>query len=181
MFGLKPSLGRANTKVLTAIARLMTILKTNILGNNLVCHVATGGCEVTPCPQVTTPELLLNMPELHHQLPRCLAFEVLNQLADRQVRRARHEQVHVIRRNMPLENLNLVPPTHLDDQFAKSIPHGAAQDPFAIFRDPDNMVFDVIATMRTRTIVFHDDSLDQSMATLKVSPKGEGFRPIERQ
>jgi hypothetical protein len=43
------------------------------------------------------------------------------------------------------------------------------------------MVFDVIAAMGTRTVVFHDHSLGQFLVTLKVSPKGKGFRPIVRQ
>ena len=99
----------------------MAILKTNIFLDNLVSDIATGRREVSTGPQMPAPELLLNRAKLHHQLPRSLAFEVLNQLADRQIRRTRQEHVHVIRRNVPLQNLNLIPFTNLDDQLTETI------------------------------------------------------------
>jgi hypothetical protein len=86
----------------------------------------------------------------------------------------------MIRRYVALKDFNFVTLTDLDDQFAKTVAYLADQNPLSILRNPDKMVLDVVAAVGASSIAFHSLSLGINPIILKVSPKGEGFRPIER-
>ena len=75
------------------------------------------------------------------------------------------------------QNLDVVRPADLPHQIPNPHPHRARQNRLAILRDPHKMVLDVKTTMRTRAVFFHPAIVPQ-IENLKVSPKGEGFRPI---
>ena len=53
--------------------------------------------------------------------------------------------------------------------------HLAMQYRLAVFRDPDDVVLDVIDSVRGLAVILHDTA-----SLLKSSPKGEGFSPIPR-
>ena len=74
-------------KIVTPVVGFGTILLFQILHDDFIRYIPTAGHEVPSCPQVATPELFGDVLELHHQLSRTLAFDVLHDLAGRQVRR----------------------------------------------------------------------------------------------
>jgi len=51
----------------------------------------------------------------------------------------------------------------------------SSKNRLAVFRDPDNVIFDVVYGMTGFPIVLHAASI------LKSSPEGEGFSPIPRE
>jgi len=182
MRGLRTEVLRplGDTKVGPAIG-LAGVLKTNVFHDHLVRHIAAGGREVPAGPQMSAPERLLDMLKLHHQLPRRLALEVLHELAYRQVRRARHQQVHMVPRHVARQDFDVVRFAYFDDQRPQPVAHVAVKHAFTVLCDPDQVIFDIKAAMGADAIILHPVILPAPDNALKVSPEGEGFRPIVRQ
>jgi len=120
------------------------------------------------------------MLELHHQLARRLPLEVLHHLAGRKIRGTRQKYVHMILRYMAGQYLDLVALADLDYQFSQTMTNFSVKYWFTVLCNPHKVVLDVKPTMGTRTIIFHPLSLTDISSILKVSPKGEGFKPIVR-
>ncbi len=53
---------------------LIDILLGNVLRNHVVGHVAGTAAEAAPGPQVSSPELFLQMRELRQQMVRCFGL-----------------------------------------------------------------------------------------------------------
>ena len=68
---------------------------------------------------------------------------------------------------MPLENLYIPSPTNLAYKLSGSLGHLAAENMFAILRDPYKMVLQIVGCMARFTIMLHAKNV------LKSSPKGE--------
>jgi len=92
------------------------------------------------------------------------------------VRRYGDKKMHVVLGNMPLDDLNIHRFADLSDQFPQPSSHSSDEHRLAIFRDPYQMVLDVINRMRGLAIILHNFA-----SLLKSSPKGEGFSPIPRR
>jgi hypothetical protein len=86
----------------------------------------------------------------------------------------RHKYVHVILRDMPLEDFHIVCLAYFTDQISNSLSNLPSQNRLAVFRDPHKVILQIINAMARFTIVFHTASI------LKSSPKGEGFSPNPR-
>ncbi len=130
---------------------------------------------------MSAPERLLDMLKLHHQFARRLALQILHQLAGRHIRRARHQQMHMVLRHMSRQNFDLVRLAYLDDQRPQPMPNLAIKHGLAVLCHPHEVVFDIEAAVRTGTVIFHPPILPAADVILKASPEGEGFRPIVRQ
>lgn len=72
--------------------------------------------------------------------------------------------------------------TDLAHKIPKSGTNFTLQDSFAILCHPHKVVLDVVAAMSAGPIVLHAPILaaNHKPKNLKVSPEGEGFRPIAR-
>jgi len=68
-------------KILATVARFDAFLVADVLHNRLVGHISARRDEVAASPQVAAPILFLQVFELHHQLSRGLALDVLHDLA----------------------------------------------------------------------------------------------------
>ena len=81
----------------------------------------------------------------------------------------------VVLGNMPLDDLNIHRLADLTNQLPQPRPHSFTEHRLAIFRDPYQMILDVIDRMRGLAVILHNIA-----SLLKSSPKGEGFSPIPR-
>jgi hypothetical protein len=55
--------------------------------------------------------------------------------------------MYMIFRHMPFHNVHIQTRTRLAEQLSNSFADFASQDRFAIFRDPDNVIFQIIDRM----------------------------------
>ena len=81
----------------------------------------------------------------------------------------------MIRRNMALGDFHVPTTTYLPYEFAGTLGYFTRQYPFAILRNPYQMIFDIVSCMTGLAIMLHAKNI------LKSSPKGEGFSPIPRR
>ena len=72
-------------------------------------------------------------------------------------------------------NFLILGPANFPDQLSAPITCRPTQDRLAVFRDPYDMIFDIIHSMAEFAVVFHTASI------LKSSPEGEGFSPKTRK
>src|SRR6266498_4056778 len=80
--------------------------------------------------------------------------------------------MYMIFRNMPFENVHIQARTGLADQFSHPFANFAAQDRFAILRDPDNVIFQVVDRMRCFAIAHSSIILSTVENSL---PERQGF------
>jgi hypothetical protein len=147
----------------------------DVLHDHFISHVARTGCKISASPYVPTPKRPTQALIFHQHLSRRLPLYGLSQLADRYVWGNRHKYVHVILRDMSLENLHVVRLTYLPDQLSNSLGNLPPQNRLAVFRDPYKVILQIINGMARFTVVLHTASI------LKSSPKGEGFSPNPRR
>ena len=141
-----------NAKV-SIIRRRFLALKANILLNHLIGDIARRGHEVPPSPYVAPPELLVQVPKFHHQLSRRFPLNVLHDLAGRHVRRSGHQNMDMIPRYMPLQNLDVVGPAHFPNQFPKPNCHLSDQHRFAVLGRPHEVVLDIKTRMCRSAVI----------------------------
>ena len=89
------------------------------------------------------------------EMMRGLALYRLHDPARRQVRRDTKQQMHVIRTNVPLQNLNVVTPTDLPDQISHLLANITAKHRLAILRDKDEVIMQRMDRMGRSTILLH--------------------------
>ncbi len=98
------------------IVSLGEVLSLDVASHYLFAHIPCRRHEVTPGPEVTTPELPPQTPTILMQMMRRLPLHQLHDSAGRQPRRNIQEQMHMVRPNVTPHNLDVVRPTHLPDQ-----------------------------------------------------------------
>src|SRR5215472_2256103 len=138
---------------------LIDILIGYVLRNHLVGHIPRTAAKVSPRPQMSPPELLLQMLKFGQQMMRRLPFQPLQQPADCHLRRNRHEQMHVVLRHVSLHDLHLVLSTDVPNQISYPRGHLAAQRGPPILRYPDQMQMDLEYSMRAAPVICHPTSL----------------------
>jgi hypothetical protein len=153
----------------------LNILLLNVFHDYFIRHVTGTGHEIPTSPYVPTPKRTTQTLEFHHHLARRLPFDRLNQMTNGNMRRHRHQYMHMITRNMALDDFNILRPANLTGQFPNPLGYVSAQNRLAVFRDPNNVIFDIINGMARLPIVLHTASI------LKSSPEGEGFSPNPRR
>ena len=131
------------------------VLGLYIFHDHLVRHIPRTCHKISPAPNVSSPVFLLDVRKLHQYFPRTLPLDVLHQLTCRHVRRYRHKQMHMIPRNMPLHDLDIIGQTDLPDQLSDPQCHLLRQDRLPVLRDPHEMQLDVISSVRRGSIKLH--------------------------
>jgi hypothetical protein len=130
-------------------------MRLDVLLDNLIRHIAGADRKVAPCPQVPPPELAAQFTKLGQHPPTAASFQPLHQLTHRQTRRHRHQQVNVIDRYMPGDDVHIQRLAGLTDQLAQADGDLTAQYRLAILGDPHHMVFQVVNRV-CRLAVAHD-------------------------
>ena len=147
----------------------------DVVHDHLISDIARASNEVAPRPHMATPECSVQLLVLHQHLARALPFDHLDQLTYRDVWRNRDENMHMVLGYLPLNDFDISSFAYLSYQITRSLGDFASQNWLAVFRDPYDMVLDVIDGMARLPIMFHTASI------LKSSPEGEGFSPIPRE
>ena len=124
---------------------------------------------------MSAPKSTAEMFEFRHHLSGSLALETLHHMTNRQMWRNRHENMHMIFGHMPFDDLDIFTLAYFPYQITSTTGNLTGQYRLAIFRDPYQMVFEIIDRMARFTIVLY------AKIILKSSPKGEGFSPIPRR
>jgi len=107
---------------------------------DLVGHIASCGAEVTPRPEMSAPELLVQPPEVPKQVVRRFALDGLHNATRRQVRGCVHEEMNMIGTHVPFQDFDVCAPTDLRDQIAASLTYIAPQGRLAVLRNEYEMV-----------------------------------------
>jgi hypothetical protein len=145
--------------IYSEILILVDILFRYVFGNHFVRHIPAAAAEVSSGPQVPSPKLLLDVLEFRHQVVRRLSFQPLQQPTDRYLRRYRHEQMHMVLRNMPFHYPHLVLRADVPDQISRSRCHLSTQSRSPIFRDPYQVQMNLKNRVRAAPVVRHASSL----------------------
>src|SRR5262252_4958847 len=111
------------------------------------------------------------------EVMRRLALDRLHDAARRQVRWRTQQQMHMIRPNMTLQNLNVVTAANLSNQVPYLRPHVPPQHRLAILRDEHEVIMQTINRVGGWTILAH--ARQRIASLLKASPEGEGIHPSQ--
>ena len=133
----------------------------------------------TPAPTgVPAPKLLLQVRELRQHMLRRRPLQLLHQSADQHLWRARHDQMNLILRHMPLHGPDLMLPADLSHQVPNPNRHLSLERPTPVLRDPHHVEMNLEHRMRAAPILpTHPSRLPAAPRALKPSPQGEGFDP----
>ena len=137
-------------------------------------NITRAGRKIASGPNVATPELPFHFGKLHKHFSRRLTFHTLYHFAYTKFRRIRHEQMYMILRYMSFYNFNFFLVTYFSKQFTYPLRYLSTKNMLSIFCDPYKMHLQVITSMTTGSVIFHETNL------LKSSPEGEGFIPRKR-
>ena len=83
--------------------------------------------------------------------------------------------MHVIPGNMPLDDLYVVRSADFPYYIPQSFRNVGSKDLLSVFRDPYDVILDIIDGMAGSPVVLHTESI------LKSSPEGESFSLILRR
>jgi len=147
----------------------------DILHHHLIGDIPRAGGKVASSPKVPPPKLPAQRLELHQYLSRCPSLDRLQQLTDRNMGRYRHKDMHMVPRDMALENLYIFGLANLSHQLPHPYSNLSCQNRLAVFGDPNQVKLQIVNAMARSTIMLHTASL------LKSSPEGEGFSPNPRR
>ncbi len=134
---VRPSADKRHTKIVIGFGRLLV---RDVVQPHLVRYVPAAGHPVATCPKVLAPVALAQCPKLAQQLIRAAALQILHRPADRQVWRARQQQVDVVSVDRASVNHHLVATRRLPDQFPAAVADIAARHRVTMFRDPHQMI-----------------------------------------
>jgi hypothetical protein len=92
---------------------------------------------------------------VHQQVMRRLSLDRLHDPARRQVRRHTHQQMHVVRPDVSLQNLDVLTPTDFPNQIPHLGAYLAAEHRLAILRDEHEVIVQAIHRMGGSTVLAH--------------------------
>ena len=116
-------------------------MRLDILLDDLIGHMASADGKVTSCPQMPPPELAAQFTKLFQHPPTATPFQPLHQLAHRQARRYRHQQVNVIDPYMPADDVHIQRLARLADQLTQADGDLSTQYRLAILGDHTTWYF----------------------------------------
>ncbi len=154
---------------------LHLVLHLNILSNDFIRYIAAACYEVAASPKMSPPKLPCQFLVFAQQLAGGLSLEPLEEFRHRDMGRYRQEEMQVVFGNMALDDLNIHCLANLPYQVPYSDRYFLMKKGLAVFGDPYHTKLDVIDSVRSLAVVFHNTA-----SPLKSSPKGEGFSPIPR-
>ena len=95
-------------------------LVANILSDDVVGQIAAGRDEVATRPQVPTPERLAQLSTIHQEVMGGLPLDRLHHAARSQVRRHVEQQMHMIRPDVTVEDVDFIRAADFADQLPRS-------------------------------------------------------------
>jgi len=141
------------------------LLLFDVLLDDFIGHVAARHAEVPSGPHVPPPELLAQVRELTHQLVRTLPFQHLQQPTNRDLRWNRDEQMHVIFRDVPLDDRDFLITANFADQFPQPRAHFPGHDWLAVLGDPNQVQVNLEGRVRAAPVILHAAESSMTGAT----------------
>jgi len=123
---------------------------------------------------VTTPVLFREFLVFRKELVGGFSFERLHELGNGEEGGYRYEEVHMIPGDRPFDDFHVLRLAYLSHKITEAFRYLSIQHLLPVFRNPDQVVLEVIHRMRSCSVVLH------ILMLLKSSPKGEGFSPRRR-
>ena len=142
--------------------------------DHLIGDVAAAAAKIAARPHVPSPVALPDRRKLPQQEIGAFPLEVLDQPTDRHLGRDRQQHMHMIRRNVPLQDVHPLPAAFLANHLPNPFRHHTAQHFVAVLRDPYHVQMDGEYGMGAVTIIAHESSRSKR-GMLKLPPKGGGF------
>ena len=136
----------------------------NVLLDNFVSDIATADAEVPARPHVAAPELSPEVRKLMHQLVGSLSFQHLEQPTDGDLRRDTHEQMHMIFRDVSLDDCYFLMATDFADQFPEPCADFPCHDRLAVLGDPGDVQVNLEESVRAAPVIFHARNLAHGAA-----------------
>ena len=130
----------------------------DVLLDDFVGDVPRTDAKVSARPHVAAPELLSQMWELVHHFVRSLPFEHLEQPTNCDLRWDAHEQVHMIFRDVSLDDGDLLVTAYFTNQFSEPSANFACHDRLTVLGNPDQMQVNLECSVRAAPVIFHGDA-----------------------
>ena len=147
----------------------------NVRFDDLVSNIATAAAEVAPRPDMAAPKALPHMRKFGQQTLGAFALHPLDEATDRHVWWDRDHHMDMVRRDVPLEDIDAGLLALFTDDGPDPFGHLTAQHFMAVLGNPDDMEMDRKCRMGAMAIVTH--ALQSTQSRLKLPPKGGGFAP----
>jgi len=151
----------------------------NVRFDDLVSDMAAAAAKVAPRPDMAAPKALPHMRKFGQQPIGAFALHPLDQATDRNVRWDRDHHMDMVRRDVPLEDIDAGLLALFTDDGTDPFCDLTAQHLVAILGDPDDMEVDGKRRMGAMAIVTHVPQSTQNL--LKLPPQGGGFAPPKRR
>ena len=151
----------------------------NVRFDDLVSDMAAAAAEGAPCPDLAAPKALPHMRKCGQQPLGAFAFHPLDQATDGDVRWDRDHPMDMIRRDVPLEDIDAGLLALFPNDGPAPFRDLTTQHFMAILGDPDDVEMDGKCGRGTMAIVTH--ALQSTQNRLKLPPKGGGFAPPNRR
>jgi len=135
------------------------VLIGDVLFDDFIGDVARADAEVAARPQMSPPELLLQMRELVQQFVRTLPLEHLHEATDGDSRRHADEEMDMVFRDVSFHDRDFVRAADFAEQFSDPQPDFTAHHWLAILRDPDQVQVDAKDRMCAVPIIRHAPNL----------------------
>jgi hypothetical protein len=124
---------------------------------------------------MASPKAAAQVGELGEQTRGAFAFHPLDQATDRDVRWDGDHHMDMVRRDVPLQDIDAGLLALFPDDGPDPFGHLTAQHLMAILGDPDDVEMDGKGGVGTMAIVTHARESIENL--LKLPPKGGGFAP----
>ena len=147
--------------------------------DDLVRDIAAAAAEGATRPDMAAPKALPHRRKFGQQPLGAFAFHPLDQATDGDMRWDRDHHMHMVRRDVPLEDIDTGLLALFTDDGTDPFGHFTAQYFMPVLGDPDDMKVDGKCRMGAMAIVTH--ALQSTQNRLKLPPKGGGFAPPNRR
>ena len=145
-------------EVITAFVGIFVLIL-DVRHHGLVSDRTRGGAEIPPAPEMPAPEASVQLREVLEYLPGRLALDVLRDLGYGNLRGHGDEQMYVLFRYVPTDDLDAVLVADFSYQVAQADGNPSRQNRFSILRRPHQMVFEVEDGVRPAPVQLHADTV----------------------
>jgi hypothetical protein len=141
----------------------------NVRFDDLGGDIAATAAKVAPCPDMASPKALPHVGKFGQQPIGAFAFHPLDQATDGDVRRDRDHHMDMVRRDVPLQDVDAGLLALFADDGPDPFGHLTTQHLMAIRGDPDDMAVDGKCRMGAMAIVTYVPQSTQNL--LKLPPQ----------
>ena len=143
----------------TVIVNRFTLLFINILLDHFIGDITGADSQIATSPEMPAPKHFAKMRKFGKKNTRAYAFQPLHDLADILGRSIADKHVNMIARYLPGDYLQFMFHRYLAQNISGSYSNLARQNPFPVFRNPDEMNFQIRLGVSSQSITSHSDTV----------------------